>query len=61
MTGPLLTKTELAEHLGVPEGWVTKAVTARLIPHTRLGKHVRFSEDDVAAIVKSNRVPAVTL
>lgn len=61
MTGRCLTKAELAELLGIPEGWLTKAVTARLIPHTRLGKHVRFSEQDIAEIVESGRVPAVTL
>jgi excisionase family DNA binding protein len=61
MTGRLLDKAELAELLGLPEGWVTKAVTARLIPHTRLGKHVRFSETDVAELIKSNHVPAETL
>lgn len=61
MTGRLLDKEQLAELLEVPVGWVTKAVTARLIPHTRVGKHVRFSETDVAEIVESRRVPAVSL
>jgi excisionase family DNA binding protein len=40
-----------AEWLGVPEGWLRKKVTAGEVVHTRLGKHVRFSADHLAAIV----------
>lgn len=61
MTGRLLNKAELAELLGVPERWVTKACVAREIPMTRLGRHIRFSEADVAELIKTNHVPAETL
>jgi excisionase family DNA binding protein len=40
-----------AEWLNVPEGWLRKKVTAGEVTCTRLGKHVRFSADHLAAIV----------
>ena len=40
-----------AEWLDVPKSWVRDAVTAGRIPHTRVGRHVRFSEAHLEAIV----------
>lgn len=40
-----------AEWLNVPEGWLRKKVSSGEVQHTRLGKHVRFSADHLAAIV----------
>ncbi len=60
----LFSKAELADYLGVSEAWVSKKVTARLIPHTRIGKHVRFAPHHVEAIVamgEQSVVPPVTL
>jgi excisionase family DNA binding protein len=64
MTAPtlpdrLLNMAELAEYLGVPFTWVRDKVTARALPHTRVGKHVRFAPDHVAAIVASGEEPAL--
>lgn len=50
---PLLDKTELATLLKVPVSWVEDATAARRIPFTRVGKHIRFSEAHVAAIIKA--------
>jgi hypothetical protein len=45
--------------LQVPESWLRKKVAARLIPCTFLGKHLRFSDEDITEIVKSgSRQPA---
>ncbi len=46
---------ELAEILNVPEEWVRKAVTARRIPFCYVGRHVRFSEEDLQAILDMGR------
>jgi excisionase family DNA binding protein len=51
----LLTIAEAAAELNVPEGWLRKKVTARAVPFTRLGKHVRFTNDDLHAIVVSGQ------
>lgn len=45
------TIAEAACLLRVPEGWLRKKVTAGAVPHTRLGKHVRFTVDHLRRIV----------
>ena len=53
------TIAEAARLLRVPEGWLRKKVTAGLVPHTRLGKHVRFTDAHLCRIVASGeREPA---
>jgi excisionase family DNA binding protein len=47
---------EAASVLGVPEGWLRKKVSARAVPHTRLGKHVRFTDDQLNRIVSAGAV-----
>lgn len=50
--GPkLLDIDQAAEQLGVPRGWLAKAVTARSVSFTKLGKHVRFAQHHLDAIV----------
>jgi excisionase family DNA binding protein len=41
----LLTIDQAAIALAVPRSWLRDKVTARQVPHTRLGRHVRFSEE----------------
>lgn len=41
----------LAAFLGVKRTWVRDKVTARAIPHRRIGRHVRFAPEDVDRIV----------
>jgi excisionase family DNA binding protein len=52
----LYTISEAAILLNVPEGWLRKKVTAVLVPHTRLGKHVRFTADHLRRIVTDGTV-----
>ncbi|MFI0350911.1 helix-turn-helix domain-containing protein [Actinomadura sp. 9N407] len=52
MTGVrLYTPAEAARFLQVRESWLRKKASARAIPCTFLGKHLRFSDEDIDAIV----------
>lgn len=44
---------EAAELLKVRESWLRKKAAARVIPCTFLGKHLRFSDEDITEIVRS--------
>jgi excisionase family DNA binding protein len=46
----------LAQVLGVSKFWVQERVTAKQLPHHRIGRLVRFSPDDVRAIERSTAV-----
>jgi len=46
-----LTVDEAAERLGVTRGWIYERTRRNTIPHRKLGKFVRFTEDDLHAIV----------
>lgn len=45
---------EAAEALGVLESWLRKQVTARKVPFSKLGKHVRFTEEHLLQILAAN-------
>jgi excisionase family DNA binding protein len=47
MTGRLLTADEIAALLNVPTSWVPESTRSGAIPHLRLGRYVRYREDDV--------------
>lgn len=47
----LKTIDEAAEWLNVPVGGLRKAVSARKVPFTKIGKHVRFTQAHLDAIV----------
>ena len=54
VSAPVLhTPAEAADLLKVRESWLRKKAAARAIPCTFLGKHLRFSDDDIAEIVRS--------
>jgi excisionase family DNA binding protein len=56
VSAPLLyTPAEAAEILKVPESWLRKKAAARAIPCTFVGKHLRFSDHDVTAIVQAGQ------
>ncbi len=56
----LLTIEEAAVALAVPRSWLRDKVTARQVPHTRLGRHVRFSEEHLRQIIELGEEMAVT-
>jgi excisionase family DNA binding protein len=55
----LYTPAEAAQRLRVRESWLRKKAAARQVPCTFLGKHLRFSPADLAAIVAGSAHPAV--
>jgi excisionase family DNA binding protein len=61
MTTPArcLAIAEAAAYLGVGERWLADKVTARLVPHHRFGKHVRFTPADMRAIEADAAEPTV--
>ena len=54
----LHTPAEAAEILHVKESWLRRRAGQRRIPCSRLGKHLRFSDADLRAIVTSAAHPA---
>ncbi|MCY9786982.1 helix-turn-helix domain-containing protein [Nocardiopsis sp. EMB25] len=48
----LLTIPQAAQVLAVPESWLRERVRLRKVPHRRLGKHVRFTTQDLEQIVE---------
>ena len=47
----LHTPAEAAEILRIRESWLRAKAAARAIPCTFIGKHLRFSDDDIAQIM----------
>jgi excisionase family DNA binding protein len=45
-----LTVTEAANRLGMTPSWIYERTRRKAIPHRKLGKFVRFTEEDLQAI-----------
>jgi hypothetical protein len=60
MAAPLHTAAEAAAILKVRESWLKTKAAARLIPCTFIGKHLRFSDDDIASIMKAGACQPIT-
>ena len=60
MAGQLHTVAEAAAILKVRESWLKTKAAARLIPCTFVGKHLRFSDDDIAGIMKAGARQPIT-
>lgn len=56
----LLTAEELGERLRLPARTIRDQAAAGLIPHHRIGKHYRFSADDIAEFLKQTKQHPVT-
>ncbi|MEU4591415.1 helix-turn-helix domain-containing protein [Micromonospora aurantiaca (nom. illeg.)] len=54
----LYTPAEAAALLRVPESWLRRRAGLRQIPCTFLGKHLRFSAADLAALIAVAAEPA---
>jgi excisionase family DNA binding protein len=54
---PLYTPGEAADLLAVRESWLRRRATARAVPCTFLGKHLRFSRADLIAIARAGATP----
>lgn len=51
---------EAAEWLNIPRTTLRDMVTARRVPHTRVGRHVRFAQHHLDAIVADGEEPVAT-
>lgn len=60
MSNNLHTVTEAADILKVRESWLRTKASARLIPCTFVGKHLRFSDNDIAEIMKAGARQPIT-
>ena len=47
------TVEEAAARLGMKVSWLYERTRRKAIPHRRLGKYVRFTEDDLRAIIEA--------
>jgi len=56
----LYTPAEAADLLTVGESWLRRKAAARVVPCTLLGKHLRFSAADLAAIAAAAARPPLT-
>jgi excisionase family DNA binding protein len=54
----VFTPAEAADLLKVGESWLRRKAAARLVPCTFVGKHLRFTATDIAAIVAAGATPA---
>jgi excisionase family DNA binding protein len=55
----LLTIAELAAYLNVSTGWVRAGVLNRTLPHTKIGRGVRFTPVQVQQIVEAGDRPSL--
>ncbi len=61
MSERLLTALEVAELLGVPEGWVRERTRAGQLPHVALGRYRRYDAGDVRAWVEQQKAGGAPL
>jgi excisionase family DNA binding protein len=61
MAGQLRTVAEAAAILKVRESWLKTKASSRSIPCTFVGKHLRFSDDDIAEIMDAGACKPVTM
>jgi excisionase family DNA binding protein len=54
----LYTFEDVAERFNIPESTLRHWAQARSLQHTRIGRHIRFSAEDLDAIIRSGRVEA---
>jgi excisionase family DNA binding protein len=55
---PLLTIAEAAAYLNIPVTTLRDKVTQRAVPFTRIGRHVRFTDAHLAAIIAAGESQA---
>jgi excisionase family DNA binding protein len=54
----LFTPQRTAEYLGVRPSWVYEQARNRRLPHLKLGKHLRFLQEDLDAWIAARRIEA---
>lgn len=61
MAGELHTVADAAGILKVRESWLKTKAAARLIPCTFVGKHLQFSDNDIAEIMQAGARQPITV
>jgi excisionase family DNA binding protein len=56
----LLTVEEAAAHLGLSTYQIQQAYRSKLLPSRRIGRLVRFTQDDLAAFIERSSSGSVT-
>ncbi len=51
----LFTAEQAAQVLQVPPSWLRKKAAAGAIPHTRIGRHLRFSDRDLQRLIEAGQ------
>jgi excisionase family DNA binding protein len=54
----ILTPEQLAEYLQVSKQWVYERVSLGEIPHTKVGKYLRFRKTAIEKWIESQSIPA---
>lgn len=49
----LLTAAEAADQLRVPESWLYSAARRDAFPHVKVGRYVRFRQEDVSEWIRT--------
>ena len=57
----LFTITEAAEVLRIPISWLYERTRRNAIPYRRIGKYVRFTQDDLKQIISSGEQSKKTM
>lgn len=57
MTERLLTASEVADLLAVPESWVREHTRNGRVPRVQLGRYIRYRQDIVLDWVASQEIP----
>lgn len=55
----LFTTQEAADYLGMPRGGLYAAVSRRQIPYVKLGRRLRFREEDLKSMVEKSVVEPI--
>ena len=58
-TSRLLTVEEVAAVLNMSVGWVRKGVLERTLPHTKIGRSIRFTPEHIDQIVALGERPPI--
>lgn len=53
----LFTVDEAADVLKLPKSWIYERTRRKAIPFHRIGKYVRFTTEDLAAIISAQPAP----
>ena len=59
-TDRIYTEAEAAERLNLPQTWIATERRAGRIPHQKFGRHIRYTDEHIAAILKRHEVQAAS-